>query len=168
MQYAPTLTIPPQILDCNLYSNHNPKGDVKMTMQKNPRLAWFIIGIIMFFVFGSSLLQLASQPRDIWWTPVDMMLSADDVIEHAQVFINDEALLDVLAEERLKVETEDGMVTLTEEDVGFRMNNYYWIRESQILQIEITVAATTLGLVFLIYGLVPFFVRQPEKDSESE
>jgi hypothetical protein len=135
-------------------------------MQQNPRMAWLIIGVIMIFVFGSNLLQFALQPKDIWWTPMEMMLSPSDASDKVRVFIDDEPLGDVLDQGRLKLETDEGSVTLTEGNVGFRLNNYDRIRASQTIQIGITVAATTLAVVFLVYGLMPYFLRRKEESTE--
>lgn len=133
-----------------------------MTMQQNPRTAFLIIGIIMFFVFGSHMLTLALQPDDIWWTPRQLMLSVDEAADQVRVFINDEMLADVLDEGRLKLETEEGVVTLSENDIGFRLNNYHKVVASQQWRAGMASAGITLGLVFLVYGLIPFFMR-PEK-----
>jgi hypothetical protein len=132
-------------------------------MKQNPRNGFLILGIICFFVFGGNLLSRIFEPHDIWWTHENMKLKISDCSDQLAVFVKDQPLGDVLQNGQLMLKDGGNTIVLNESDIGFRINNWYKVRSSQIAFIAIDSALSFAGLIFLIYGIIPL-VGKGRKD----
>ena len=126
-------------------------------MKQNPRMAFFIIGIIAFFVFGASYITNAFQPVDIWWTPREMMLSIDECSEDVEIFIMDELLSKRLEAGQLQLREGNNVFSLTKGDIGIRRNNYYRVVASKSNTAAVDLAVAFGGLLLVIFGVIPWF-----------
>ena len=126
-----------------------------MNLLKNSSSGFLIAGIIIFFVFGSFVLEYALQNPNIWWTHRDFAKTADQTTDQVQILVKEEALQDVLADGRLYLEIEDEKVLLDNDDITFRFNNWFEYRAAQNEKVAIMSAGLTAGIIMLIIGLAP-------------
>jgi len=143
----------------------------------------FILGIILFFVFGSQLLVNAFSKEDIHWNSMDHLYSLEEADRYTVIYVDGEPLGKQLTDETIYIEC-DGSIyePLSIERVGVRINHWY---EKQALKLWLTTFQSTffgIGITCLIISLYLSFIvknmaisdsleikiEPPEPEDESE
>ncbi len=133
-----------------------------MNIKNNPRAGLLIAGMIMFFVFGSHLLEFALQSDDIWWTPASMMESIDENRDRVEIFVQDISIQEALADSALLLKTDTGTVELKSDDIGLRMNNRDRVRSWKIPYVATESALFTAAIFMIVIGVIPIFAKRRE------
>jgi len=117
-------------------------------------------GIIMLFVFGSQLLEPFFRADDIWWTPRQLAVPLTESRPRVEIFVGDRILGDLISGGDLLLIKESETVTVKMEDVNLRFNNYANVMASEIPWIVLDSIITTLALVLIVIGVIPYFRKQ--------
>lgn len=122
--------------------------------QLNP---WIIIGAIMCFVGVVQMVLFFMEDENIWWTPRSMMLQPKEAMNKVRIFINEKPISQQLVDGIFIEVTEKDtthMKRIHSEDIGLRLNNYYRVRSKQIPKVIISTVMVTVGVLFLVFGIL--------------
>lgn len=119
-----------------------------MTAPPHVRRFWLIFGIAIFLIPASHLFRFFTQRSDIWWTPKALSVPPLESSDRVQIYVRGELLQEQLKAQRLRVLTDQGLVTLTDSDVTLRFNNYDRVRVAQMP--TLLAAAGGVGLAGLV------------------
>jgi hypothetical protein len=125
-----------------------------MKVRTRPNYGILAGGLILTFVFGTQLLMLYLQRDDIWWTPETKLVNLSDSANRVDVYMKNERLVDLLDGHMLWVGEGDDLVAVSNNDIGFRFNNWDKVQASQIPQYVGNLPGLFIGLIALIYWLV--------------
>ena len=122
-----------------------------MTPPSQMRRFWLFFGIAILLIPASHLFRFFTQRSDIWWTPKALSVSLLESSDRVQIYVRGELLQEQLRAQRLRVLTDQGLVTPRESEVTLRFNNHDRVRAQQIpTLLSAAAGAGVAGMVVLL------------------
>jgi hypothetical protein len=124
-----------------------------MPMPPRMRRLYAAFCLTPFLIAALPIYRELSRRRDIWWTPVSLLVPLADSKDRVEVYMRREPLAALLQAGQVRMEDNGRSSVLAASDIGFRYNNWDRMRGEHLVLLLVSAAvcgaAAVVGLLML-------------------
>ena len=133
-------------------------------MPPRARIYFSFLGFILLITSAVPLYREFSQPRDIWWTPVALMVPLAESKDRVVIYARGKPLADRVEAGEVRLEENGASSTLAAGDIGLRFNNWDRVRAERIPLMLMYAAACGISAFSILLALTGRLAYRPEKE----
>jgi hypothetical protein len=118
------------------------------------RFLLLVLGSVFLLTSATQLYPFYNQRADIWWTPRAMSIPLEAAQHRVRVYVRGSELENLVARDRLLLQTDAGTRVVRREDVGLRFNNWDRVRAERIPALLVSALTAGAGGALLLVGLI--------------
>jgi hypothetical protein len=116
------------------------------------RVLFSTMSVTLFFVAAVPIYRELSQRRDIWWTPLTMLVPLAETKDRVEIYVRREPLAALVQAGQLRVDENGSSSVLAASDVGLRFNNWERVRAEHTF--VLLICAAMCGVAAVMFLLV--------------